>query len=514
MQRPLLKNLVLMVFLLAIVVCYMHYPRNNTAQLVVPVTSSQIRNSNLVPQDTDQTPYYSLTNNSSHTSDQPQLVTTAQPTESVINSTDVNHQQPQGHILVYSSYEEQTNGARNLWQLHMWAAILKMRVVEPFAVESMFGVIGALPNFTQALQFSDYYDTDKWNKLVKDHGGSSLVHWKDFLSNAPRKVIILYTLLRYLGGKPFSVTYGEDDINKTYNPTKYEHIATEDMTWLKQNFNITRVVNFIRDGNVEHPLSPEEFNSYVFGDIDPTEVTLIIINWIGISTTRWRIQLKRTSYISYLNAMHVDFRIPQSLPKISPSWRVLKAYKNYVSKYIGNRKYVGIIFRTHCVLEYGVKGDFKTKSQYLLGCSKQLKHTLDKVRNKWRIFMAYDLGTFGSDGYYSAGDQRLFPLRDQIFSDVFNGSISMNQRDEMLMNVSDGISDRGFIALLEKTITTNADCIILLGKGSSFVSSSADEYFFHHPSNSCAVSICSEKFTNVDKTESSTSNIPDKYLHL
>jgi len=47
--------------------------------------------------------------------------------------------------------------------------------------------------------------------------------------------------------------------------------------------------------------------------------------------------------------------------------------------------------------------------------------------------MVYDLGTFGSDGYYSAGDQRLFPLHNQIFSGVFNGSISMKQRDEMLI---------------------------------------------------------------------------------
>jgi len=91
--------------------------------------------------------------------------------------------------------------------------------------------------------------------------------------------------------------------------------------------------------------------------------------------------------------------------------------------------------------------------------------------------MAYDLGTFGSDGYYLAGDQHLFPLRDQIFSDVFNGSISMKQRDEMLINASGGISDRRFIAILEKTIATHADCIILLGMISSFVISSALTYY-------------------------------------
>ena len=126
--------------------------------------------------------------------------------------------------------------------------------------------------------------------------------------------------------------------------------------------------------------------------------------------------------------------------------------------------------------------------------------------------MAYDLGTLGSDGYYSPDDKRLFPIREPIFSDVFNGSIQMKQREEMLINAAGGLSDRGFIALLEKTIATRADCIILLGTISSFVESSASVYFSLHPSDACAVSICSENFSNDNNTEFTTTDIPDKFL--
>ena len=38
----------------------------------------------------------------------------------VVNET----KEPHGHIFVYSSFEEQTNGARSLWQLEMWAKLL------------------------------------------------------------------------------------------------------------------------------------------------------------------------------------------------------------------------------------------------------------------------------------------------------------------------------------------------------------------------------------------------------
>jgi len=290
--------------------------------------------------------------------------------EPTVKSEFINDQEShEGHIFVYSSTEEQTNGARNLWQLQMWAETLKMKVVETFAVDSMFGVIGALPNYTQALRFSDYYDVCKWNKLAHDPGGSSLIQWEDFLSNAPGKVIVLYTLLRRVK-EPIVVKYGEDSV-KTYNPVKFEHVPPEDMMWLKCNFNITREITLVRNGRIPHPMSLKELKSYVFGNLKNTnEVTLVIVNWIGIDTRSRRLLLNATEFSqSFVDSINVEFH-PQSSPNISPSWRVLKAYKNYVSQYIGNHKYVGIVFRTHCVLRYGVKGDFETKSQHLLSCSK------------------------------------------------------------------------------------------------------------------------------------------------
>ena len=48
-----------------------------------------------------------------------------------------------------------------------------------------------------------------------------------------------------------------------------------------------------------------------------------------------------------------------------------------------------------CVVRWGIPGNFTVRKNYFLNCSKHLRDTLDKVRNKWRIFLAYDLGTFG-----------------------------------------------------------------------------------------------------------------------
>ena len=426
----------------------------------------------------------------------------------------LDDQSSQGYILVYSSYEEQTNGARNLWQLQMWAKTVKMKVVEPFAVNSMFGMFGAIPNFNQALRFSDYYDIDKWNNLVGDYGGDSLVQWEEFLPRAPHKAILLYTLLRFVE-KPLIISHGEDDVKK-YSPGKYEHIPDEDLLWFKKmNFSIARVVTVIRNEHKTQPIKLDDYKFHVFGNLNPRDVTLITINWIGIGVMAWRIQVTSEDH-KFLESMRVVFNLPLHgvSPMISPSQRVLRAYNNYVSKYIGDNKYVGIVFRAQCVVRWGIPGNFTIRKQYFQNCSKHLQDTLDKVRNRWRIFLAYDLGTFGSDGYYSINDRLMFPIRDQILLDVFNGSIQMKQRDEMLIKAANGIIDRGFIAILEKTIAIHADCIVLLGRDSSFVQTSARGYYLLHPTNPCVVSICSEKFANANGTVFSSDSIADEFLQI
>ena len=189
-------------------------------------------------------------------------------------------------------------------------------------------------------------------------------------------------------------------------------------------------MNFVYSSIYQHILTLKEFNSYVFRDLKPNEVTLIWVHWIGIGASN-RIAIK--SAPSFIDLTNIEFNYPLKphsvKPDISPSQQVLKAYESYVSKYFGNRKYVGIVFRTHTVMYYLAAGnkdgaDFVKQSKYLLKCSK----TLNKIRSKWGIFLVYDLGTYGSrKGYYDPNDKGLIPLRDQILLDVFNGSVTVKK---------------------------------------------------------------------------------------
>jgi len=262
----------------------------------------------------------------------------------------------------------------------------------------------------------------------------------------------------------------------------------------------------------------EEYNSYVFGDFKPSQVTLILVNWFGIGVQKERVEIiSNLSTKSFLASTCVAF-VPRPVNdayvslNVFPSQRVLDASKTYVSEYFSGRKYIGIVFRTHCVLFY-FAGTFDTKKKHLFECSKKLNDVLNKIRNKWEIFLAYDLDSFGSDGYYKSSDPRLIPIRHQIFLDVFNGSLEMKQSEERLIKAAGGITDRGFIAMLEKTIATHANCIILLGTTSSFVDSSANAYVsLHNSSTMCVVSVCANKYSDLTGKIVSSSSIPDNFV--
>ena len=131
----------------------------------------------------------------------------------------------QGYIFPYSVYEEQTCGARNVWQLQVLANELGMNVVEPFAADSMFRMNGMAPNFNRALRFRDYFDKDKWDRMAVENHIKPLVSWEEFLSKTPRKAIILYTAIRLDRKVPLIFTDDTEDdcikmrrlIKMTYN---------------------------------------------------------------------------------------------------------------------------------------------------------------------------------------------------------------------------------------------------------------------------------------------------------
>ena len=520
MQQPVKAvHIIVIVFMIICVSNYLHYSgrhliliddntgNSENASTSLTYGSSQVNliQGGHVSRDARRKPFISKVGKATQLKDAPKNTTYLQGQYSpeLLNVTSAPTEahtadkESKGYILPYSIFEEQTNGANNLWQLQLWAKQVGMHVVEPFAKDSIFAMNTIIPNFSQALRFGDYYDKEEWDRKVMKAGGNPLVKWEEFIANYPRDAIILHTLKRANINPPLTIAYDE---NATV--CKERQITPSDMLWIKRNFNIVKTICYFCDTNVQHAVSLERFNSLIFYDngLKPNQVTLIVVNWLGMRKARIHVN-PLTLFTSALEQRIV----------FPPSQRVMATYKAYIQRYIGDHKYVGIVFRTHHVMYFSpLKGSFANQSKYLLQCSKNLSKVLDKVRRTWKIFLAYDMGIFGSKKYVK--NKQLVPLQKQIILDVFNGSVQVNEREENLRKAANGATDRGLIAQLEKVIATNADCIILVGKGSTFVRSSSSMYISQHSGDKCVVSICSEKVHDHRKVISSD-YIPSKFIN-
>ena len=90
---------------------------------------------------------------------------------------------------------------------------------------------GITPNFCQALRFGNYIDIDKWNNMVTEDGGTPLVQWEDFITQTPRRLIILHIIKNDNKANQTSLTIACDE-NTTMCKTE-QQIAHNDMQWIK-----------------------------------------------------------------------------------------------------------------------------------------------------------------------------------------------------------------------------------------------------------------------------------------
>jgi len=134
---------------------------------------------------------------------------------------------------------------------------------------------GIAPNFHKFLQFGDYFDKGKWNKMITKDGGSPLVEWEEFITKAPPRAVILHTLKNKDTQKPLVLAYDED----TGVCNTEERIAESDMHWIKENFNVIKRVCYLGATSIQHPLSIDNFTSLIIDnhDITPNQVALIIV---------------------------------------------------------------------------------------------------------------------------------------------------------------------------------------------------------------------------------------------
>ena len=350
-----------------------------------------------------------------------------------------------GYVLGWDYYEGQTCAARNLLGLQHWAGTLELGVVEPFVRNSHLKANDFFSS-GRSLRFSNYFNITEWNcQVVSKNYGKPLVTWEQFLEKASRQVIIVYVVI----SQPRTSVYVNGAI--TGNCLLMSKGFTN-TTLSPFNFKVVRQVCF--EFNVHFPLSVNDFNRNIFGNFTIEDVSLVFTFAPGVFASR--INLKET------NLYH---KIAKWL---SPSEHVVQHGKKYIEKFLKNEEYLAVAVRTEKLGVSLVKDRHMSKghfANFLSNCTNEISGLLSNFSEK--RFLTLDVGRFGDPktrSYMSRATTDHFIT--SMVSVIYNVTWNSAQWEQSFVNATGGITDSGYIALVQKSVVTRATNVISAGSGS------------------------------------------------
>ena len=274
--------------------------------------------------------------------------------------------------------------------------------------------------------------------------GKPLVAWEHFLEKAARQVIIVYIVII----QPKTSVHVDGAIvrncllmsrgftNKTLN---------------RFNFSVVRQVCF--EFNVHSPLSVDDFNRNIFGNFSRQDVSLVFTFFPGIFASRINLKEEKLHH--------------KIATWLSPSEHVVQHSKIYIEKFLENKQYVAVTVRTEKLGVTLVRGRHMSKEcfgNFLQNCTNEISGLLSNLSALQ--FLALDVGRFGDPKarvYMTPATTNHFIAG--MVNVIYNGTWNAVQWEQSFVNATGGISDTGYIALVQKAIVTRATFVISVGSG-------------------------------------------------
>lgn len=379
-------------------------------------------------------------------------------TKSSQSTLDAASTETNGYIIARNIYEQQTMASGNLLQLQCWASYLNMVVVKPLMKDSNFLTPLNATKQLGMLKMEDTFDMQDWEEYTKHMGYAPLVEWDEFVSSAPKKLIIVqakYANLDYVKkekakGNPFPhPPMGE----KLYTQgCKFKFALGNGLAYLKEKgFEIMRKVclNF-RFGE---ELTMKEIREHIFGEYAERKVSIIIDMWRGIGDHQRVIIKEKICRDEKAYREHTK-----------PSERLLHDAQLYIQKYIqgknGNTPYVALMARFEMTALTRESDKIIPKCLQL---TKQSLQVMKSIAHIQQVFFSMDIGKYGSNSFKKK--HYLGHLSEmEGFMEKMQGK-SVEEWEKTFESVTN-TQDSGYIAMLQLVLVAKADCVLFVGGGS------------------------------------------------
>ena len=334
------------------------------------------------------------------------------------------------------------------------------------------------------LKFSDMFNLDTFNRESKKSGYGPIVRLEYFLNHVPDGAI----LVELRSGVKKSTKVFWDGYSTPESPCyKGRKI------YLMNNITVcvVRIVTICCVKSVDldalsRPntiMTTQELHDGIFGNWRSKQMNVLFQHW----TAFW--------YIPTTCKFGIG-------GKIYPSEQIRQYANKYRDTFLKSNKVVAFVLRFEHLIARNYNVDI------CLSKFRQARKNLKSTLTNASVFVAADLGRYQSESWgrtfsLSGIDQKRGEQIQSTFmnalSDFIDSQWNFDEWDNSFSQVTGGIEDAGYIATIQKSIASTADCLVFLTKGeSAFQYLVTEEYFQYHPavSERCIHFLCSKDCPN------------------
>ena len=387
-----------------------------------------------------------------------------------------------GRILVSLYAEQQVGAAMNMFSLQKWAKYVGVSVIEPFVQNSMLRlpIVFSQKELDTKLRFRDYTDIGIWNNMSIVMNGTPLVPWESFVDQAPKKFIFV-AIINSLRKEERNIYIDDEIVNQEYcNDTFY--YFTEKYSFYINRLQ-TKLVRRVCLSFYKTIMKIEKFTSTIYGNINPSDVIVWFQIWKGFSKNN-RVRVFQQHF----------HRSRETLVMLHTSKRISDDSQRYIKEFLKSEpgKYTAISVRTM------MRGKYLPRSNhtsFFHNCIKELGAVIRSPNiTDNTMFLAMDLGRFGDSVVENYIYKYIIKdIETELFQTIYNNRLTMWKWEQSFIQATNGITDSGYIAAMQRTIVQNGQCLVLFGGRSNFQRTLLLNYKEKRVNQTCIYEVCYEK---------------------
>ena len=412
----------------------------------------------------------------------PSVTDSAEP--ATLSSTQVSISNGNGsnklHTIVLYLAGQQASGVQALINVQCHVHILDLPVIflEPVIVLNKFKAMPlveydasgksmtkeSLPKMV--VHFSDLFDLDIFNKFSSEMNYSQVVPRDVFFASAPRKIILVH-LYQGLASKrprmtplwPREDSPGDggcfDPMKSNLDPSPKDQLRLLNL----KGFCVFKAVTYRVEGGGQGLIFSEtELRESVLGDLPYSDFTLVFSLWMP------KFVLPGTKG---LQCLHSGYHSAKG--QFQPSQHLLQNAQYYKEHFLNSTRrggYLTLMIRLEHLYVSPRKG--WTVTRCLDAAIAKVKE-FQSERNYGKPFVTLDIGRYGSRSLRRNlgldNVRRDMKYISELLSSVYNGQWSMKEWENSFIEATGGIVDSSYIAALQRTLASRAECLVLVGGG-------------------------------------------------